>query len=111
MRTVGKWPGWPEWAATAAPHVVSWATLGAVLVPLVVIGAIRLLAEWQRRKTLVAVLINAPAGSVVNQGRGLGGPPVTIWVGSGPRPAVVVSVLVLPPAGAVVVLPPGGHRA
>ena len=86
---------------------MSWPTVCAVLAPLLLAGAIRLLAEWQRRRTLAAVLRDAPAGSVVVQERGLGGPPMWVWVGTGPRPSE--PTVVLAPAE-VMVLRAGGHR-
>ena len=79
---------WPEWASTVAPHTVSWTTVGAVLV---LMGVFRLLAEWQRRTTLVALMSHAPGGTVVIQQRGLGGPS-TVALPCGPlRRAVTVS--------------------
>ncbi|MET7715467.1 hypothetical protein [Streptomyces sp. NPDC005407] len=41
-----------------------------------------LLAEWQRRTTLLAVVTHAPAGTVVVQERGRGGPAMEIHVGT-----------------------------
>ena len=41
-----------------------------------------LLAEWQRRTTLLAVVRHAPAGTVVVQERGRGGPAMKIHVGT-----------------------------
>jgi hypothetical protein len=111
VRIDGAWPGWPEWASTVAPHGVSWTTVGAVLVPLVLMGVFRLLAEWQRRTTLVALMRHAPGGTVVIQQRGLGGPPMWVWVGNGPRPPVVViPVVVLLRRSIAAVLPQGRHR-
>jgi hypothetical protein len=47
-----------------------------------VIGLVgRLLAEWQRRKTLVAVIQHAPGGTVIVQNRGRGGPATRIEIG------------------------------
>jgi hypothetical protein len=80
---------------TVASHTVSWAAVGAVLAPLVLTGVFRLLAEWQRRTTLVALMSHAPGGTMVIQQRGLGGPPMWIWVGDGPRPPVVVIPVVV----------------
>jgi hypothetical protein len=113
------WPGWPEWASAVAPHAVSWTTVGAMLASLVLMGVFRLLAEWQRRATLVALMRHAPGGTVVIQQRGLGGPPMWVWVGDGLRPPVVViRVVVLRRRIAAAlrrriaaVLLPGRHRA
>jgi hypothetical protein len=44
--------------------------VGAVLTPLVLMGVFRLLAEWQRRTTLVTLMNHAPGGTVVIQQRG-----------------------------------------
>lgn len=44
-----------------------------------------LLAEWQRRKTLVAVIEGARPGTVVVQDRGFGGPAMRIEIGNGTR--------------------------
>lgn len=53
---------------------------------LVAVGALALAhmvaAEWQRRRTLVAVLRNAPKGSVVEQDGGAGGPFMRVRIGS-----------------------------
>jgi hypothetical protein len=84
--------------------------VGAALTPLVLMGVFRLLAEWQRRTTLVALMRHAPGGTVVIQQRGLGGPPMWVWVGDGPRPPVVIPVVVLLRRSIAAVLPPGGHR-
>jgi hypothetical protein len=85
--------------------------VGAVLAPLVLMGVFRLLAEWQRRTTLVALMCHAPGGTVLIQQRGLGGPPMWIWVGDGPHPPVVLtSVLMLPRRSIASVLPQSGHR-
>jgi len=106
------WPDWPEWASSAAPHTVSWTTVGTALAPLALIGMFRLLAEWQRRTTLVALMNHAPGGTVVIQQRGRGGPSMWIWVGDGPRPPVVgrIPVVVLPRRSIAAVLPQGRHR-
>ncbi|MEI5101793.1 hypothetical protein RB200_28875 [Streptomyces sp. PmtG] len=61
-----------------------WIALPA-LGALVLIGVV--VGEWQRRRTLLAVLQLAPPGSVVEQERGLGGPGMRIRVGGAvPRP-------------------------
>jgi hypothetical protein len=75
--------------ATVLAHVVSWAAACWILGLVAVVGVIRLLCEWQRRTTLVAILQNAPAGTVVIQEGGLGGPAMWVQVGYGaPWPAV-----------------------
>jgi len=41
-----------------------------------------LLAEWQRRKTMVAVIQHAPAGTRIVQNQGCGGPAMRIEIGT-----------------------------
>ena len=63
-------------------HAASWKTV-ILLLGVLVIGLVgRLLAEWQRRKTLVAVIQQAPAGSRIVQNRGRGGPAMRIEIGT-----------------------------
>ncbi|MEV8015262.1 sigma-70 family RNA polymerase sigma factor [Streptomyces sp. NPDC086554] len=45
-------------------------------------GASAFLAEWQRRVTLIALVHNAPDGTVVVQERGRGGPAMQVYVGA-----------------------------
>jgi len=45
------------------------------------VGMSALVAEWQRRTTLIALVRNAPAGTVVVQERGRGGPAMRVQVG------------------------------
>ncbi|WP_330358819.1 sigma-70 family RNA polymerase sigma factor [Streptomyces chartreusis] len=45
-------------------------------------GAAAFLAEWQRRATLIALVRTAPAGTVVVQERGRGGPAMQVHVGA-----------------------------
>jgi hypothetical protein len=71
--------------AIVLAHMVSWAAACWILGLVAIAGVIRLLCEWQRRTTLVAILRNAPAGTVVVQERGLGGPAMWVQVGHGPR--------------------------
>jgi hypothetical protein len=53
----------------------------------VITGVFRLLAEWQRRLTLVALVQHAPGGTVIVQERGRGGPAMRVQVGCGsPQP-------------------------
>ena len=81
-------PGWGWLTATAqAVPYVSLPKAGWILiVPVVVGGFVRILMEWQLRRTLREIFQRAPGGSVVViQKRGLGG---SMWVrvGSGPTP-------------------------
>lgn len=56
---------------------MSWTTA------VVAIGVLiyRLLAEWQRRRTLLALLREAPTGTLIFQGKGVGGAEMCIVVG------------------------------
>jgi hypothetical protein len=60
------------------PYAPSWGMLVTLSMALIPIGVIGLLAEWQRRRTLVALVRHAPEGTVVIHGKGLGGPAVGI---------------------------------
>lgn len=60
---------------------------------MLVVLAYRLLAERQRRKTLLTTYLCAPGGTIVVQGEGPAGPPMWVWVGEGSRsvpPTVMV---------------------
>ena len=70
--------GWAPAASVAAAFGVPWVT-SVVLGALMLIGAAA--GEWQRRRTLLAVLQQAPKGSVVEQDSGIGGPRMRIQVG------------------------------
>jgi hypothetical protein len=76
---------WSQWWSAAAATVPSWsATISALLLVL----TYRLLAEWQRRTTLVELMKVAPAGTLIVQERGFGGPAMWIQIGGGaPRQA------------------------
>jgi hypothetical protein len=78
-------PGLPVWVYTALGHVMSWKAALLILGVLVLAALARLLAEWQRRKTLVALMRHAPGGTVIVQGRGRGGPAMWVTVGSDPK--------------------------
>lgn len=85
--------------AAVAVHAVSWAAAWWILGLVAVAGAVRLLCEWQRRATLVAIVQEAPAGTVVVQERGLGGPAMWVQVGYGwPRPTAQPRGIVRPGA-------------
>jgi hypothetical protein len=74
-------------AETIAPYVVLPGTGWTLVVSLVAVGLLRLLAEWQLRRTLAEIFSRAPGGSVIIvRKRGLGG---TMWihVGSGHVPS------------------------
>ena len=77
---------------------------------LVISMTYRLLAEWQRRITFDHILTHAPGGTVIFQEKGLAGPAMSIWVGTGARPApTTVHVMVYTPWG-LRQLPTGGDR-
>ncbi|MGW2572665.1 hypothetical protein [Streptomyces sp. NPDC001537] len=65
-------------APVVAVGGLPWIVLPALGV-LVLIGVV--VGEWQRRRTLLAVLRQAPPGTVVEQERGIGGPGMRIQVG------------------------------
>ncbi len=91
--------GWLEHLVPVGARVITWATTwpgacAGVSVVLVVL-IYRLLAERQRRKTLLTTYLHAPGGTIVVQGEGPAGPPMWVWVGDGSRsvtPTVVVWV-------------------
>jgi hypothetical protein len=75
--------GRAAWVPVALPGVVSWhagiIALGAVAVT----GILRLLAERQRRATLIALIRNAPARTVVMQDDKGTGNSTRVWMGDG----------------------------
>lgn len=73
---LGLWTGW-LWSVVAQPR--GWL---AICLSAVLMGAAAFLAEWQRRATLIALVRNAPAGTVVFQDRGRGGPAMQVHVGA-----------------------------
>ncbi|MFF2078400.1 hypothetical protein ACFVXG_27045 [Kitasatospora sp. NPDC058162] len=81
-RQVTQLLGWtpvvPFVALGDRPSWIVLALLGALGV------AVRLLAEWQRRRTLVALVERAPLGTVVVQESGMGGPGMRVQVGARP---------------------------
>ena len=77
--------GLPVWVYTTLGHMVSWKVGLLILAVLALSALTRLLDEWQRRRTLVALIKHAPRGSVIVQGRGRNGPAMWVTVGSGPK--------------------------
>jgi hypothetical protein len=72
-----------RWSGALA-HAASWESV-IVLLGVLVIGLVgRLLSEGQRRKTLVALITNAPGGTKIVQDRGRGGPAMRIEIGPAP---------------------------
>jgi hypothetical protein len=74
-------PDLPVRLSAVLAHAASWQAMILLLGVLVIGLAGRLLAEWQRRKTLVDVMKEAPPGTVIEQKRGRGGPAVRIEIG------------------------------
>jgi len=76
-------PDLPVRLSAVLAHAATWQSV-IVLLGVLVLGLVgRLLAEWQRRKTLVAIIQHAPGGTVIVQQRGRGGPAMRIQIGSG----------------------------
>ncbi|MEY9969615.1 hypothetical protein ABIA33_007704 [Streptacidiphilus sp. MAP12-16] len=71
-----------EWVALT-PHLFAWQVTCFFIL---LMGSLRLFSERSRRKTLVAVLTTAPAGSVIVQAGWLGGPAMWIQLGAGDSP-------------------------
>lgn len=70
--------------AILVAHQLSWA-YGAVAA---VVAGYRLLAERERRKTLLELAVQAPAGTVVFVDKGPGGPAMWLKVGDERRRAL-----------------------
>ena len=81
MRVTAAWPAVASAGASAA-HVLAWPYTAAVLAATAVY---RLLAERARRKTLVDLVSQAPAGTIVVMEKGPGGPAMWVKVGDGPQ--------------------------
>lgn len=75
------------WAAASAGggalHALAWPYTAAVLAAT---ALYRLLAEWQRRKTLIDLVSRAPANTIVVLEKGPGGPAMWVKVGGGGQP-------------------------
>jgi hypothetical protein len=81
-------PVLPVWVYGMLAHAASWRSW-IFVVALPALGMLgRLLAEWQRRETLVALMEHAPGGTVIVQERGRGGPAMRVEVGSRARQQV-----------------------
>ena len=79
---IGRWT-LASASIVAAAHVLAWPYTAAVLAATV---GYRLLAERARRKTLVALVTRAPAGTIAIMDSGPGGPAMWLRVGDGPKP-------------------------
>lgn len=75
--------GRAAWVPAALPGIVSWhagiIALGAVIAT----GILRLLAEWQRRTTVIALLRTAPPKTVVLRDDQGTSDSIRIWMGDG----------------------------
>jgi magnesium-transporting ATPase (P-type) len=79
IRTAGM--GGAAWVPAALPGVVSWHAGIIALGAVAVIGILRLLAERQRRKTLIALIRNAPPQTVIVQDDKGTGNSARVWMG------------------------------
>jgi hypothetical protein len=59
--------GWATPMGAVASGVISWRVALLVLAILATGAVLRLLTEWQRRKTFGSLLASAPAGTVIVQ--------------------------------------------
>lgn len=75
--------GWAAWVPAALPGMVSWRAGIIVLGAVAMTGIFRLLAEWQRRVTLIALLRNAPPRIVVLRDDKDTGNSARVWMGDG----------------------------
>jgi hypothetical protein len=75
--------GRAAWVPAALPGVVSWHTGIIALGAVAVTGILRLLAEWQRRATLTALIRSAPPRTVVMQDDKGTGSSIRVWMGDG----------------------------
>lgn len=74
-------------------YAVSWGSAIFALAVLGVRSVVSLLAEWQRRETLVALTKDAKPGTVIEQGRGRGGPAMRIQVSCEPKEPIIRAVV------------------
>ncbi|WP_329575042.1 hypothetical protein OG500_00195 [Kitasatospora sp. NBC_01250] len=79
MRHQSQLPGWTPAVPFVALGHPSWIMLVLAGVLAVVV---RQLAEWQRRRTLVALVERSTLGTVVEQESGMGGPGMRVQVGT-----------------------------
>jgi hypothetical protein len=77
----GALPWWGELVAVVLPGGISWPVAVAVASMFLGVLGYRLCAELLRRKTVVAILTNAPSGTVIEQQTWPGGPALRIRVG------------------------------
>lgn len=85
--TVGPWVAGS--AGVVVLHTLAWPYAAAAITAA---ALYRLLAEWQRRKTLIELVSRAPANTTVVLERGPGGPAMWVKVGDGERPQLRAEV-------------------
>jgi hypothetical protein len=73
-------------ASIATANVISWQAAALILGALVVSGLLGLLNEWQRRKTIQALISSAPEGAIVVLTEAPAGQSVTVRMGPAVRP-------------------------
>jgi hypothetical protein len=73
----------PVWLLALAPILSGAIPEGRTLAVLAIALVYRLAAEWQRRTTLVSLVMAAPPGTIIHQGKGSHGPAMSISVGFG----------------------------
>lgn len=81
---------WRAAGSAGALHVLACPYAAAVLAAT---ALYRLLAEWQRRKTLIDLVSRAPANTIVVLEKGPGGPAMWVKVGDGGQSPLRVEVL------------------
>ncbi|MGI8333698.1 hypothetical protein ACRYCC_27430 [Actinomadura scrupuli] len=70
------------WAMlTATANTISWQAATLTLAALAVPGVLRLCTEWQRRRTFLALVADAPEGTVVVQQEDPGGQTMKVTLG------------------------------
>jgi hypothetical protein len=84
---------WSPGTALAACWAAGWPGACAVVSVVVLTAIYRLLAERERRKVLLDIYLNAPAGTEVVQGRGPAGPPMRVRVGNDNQPPATSIVM------------------
>lgn len=82
-------------AALAAAWTGGWPGAYAVVGTVALTAVYRLLAEQSRRRLLLDICLNAPAGTEVVQDGGPDGPAMSVRVGNGSRPGPAVTARAL----------------
>jgi hypothetical protein len=84
---------WSPGAALAACWAAGWPGACAVVSVVVLTAIYRLLAVRERRKVLLDIYLNAPAGTEVVQGGWHAGPPMWVRVGNDYQPPAAAIVI------------------